>query len=126
MSNQTITYLTDVVLLTVVVQRDQGEAIINAATEVGATTGAAGYFAKGLGVRERLGLLGLAVEAEKAVISMLVSTDQQEIVIDHIYQAGKLDTPGTGYIYITPLERLALYIPQKMKDQLEKPEVSVG
>ncbi len=126
MSEKTITYLTDVALLTVVVQRDHGEAIVDAAREVGATTGAVGYFAKGLGIRERLGLLGLAIEAEKAVISMLVSTDQQETVIDHIYKAGKLDTPGMGYIHITPLEKLAVYIPQSMKEQLDKPEALVG
>ncbi len=125
MNEQTITYLTDVVMLTVVVQRDQSEVIVDAAREVGVTTGAAGYFAKGIGVRDRLGLLGLAVEVEKAVISMLVPTDHQEVVIDHIYRAGKLDAPGMGYIYATPLEKLAVYVPESMKEQLEEPEASV-
>lgn len=125
MSDRTITYLTDVVLLTVVVQRDQGPAIIDAARNVGATTGATAYFAKGIGVRERLGLLGLAVEAEKEVISLLVASDQQEVVIDHIYQEGKLDTIGMGYIYVTPLEKLAVYVPESMKEKLEEPAASV-
>jgi len=125
MSDQTITYLTDVVLLTVVVQRDKGPAIINAARTVGATTGAIAHFAKGIGIRERLGLIGLAVEVEKEVISMLVASDQQEVVIDHIYQEGKLDTPGMGYIYVTPLERLAVYVPERMKEGLKKPAASV-
>ena len=125
MSDRTITYLTDVVLLTVVVQRDQGPAIIDAARNVGATTGATAYFAKGIGVRERLGLLGLAVEVEKEVISLLVASDQQEVVMDHIYQEGKLDTAGMGYIYVTPLEKLAFYVPESMKEELEKPAASV-
>lgn len=125
MSDQTITYLTDVVLLTVVVQRDKGPAIINAARTVGATAGAIAHFAKGIGVRERLGLIGLAVEVEKEVISMLVASDQQEVVIDHIYQEGKLDTPGMGYIYVTPLERLAVYVPERLKEGLKKPAASV-
>jgi len=125
MSDRTITYLTDVVLLTVVVQRDQGPAIIDAARNVGATTGATAYFAKGIGVRERLGLLGLAVEVEKEVISLLVASDQQEVVMDHIYQEGKLDTTGMGYIYVTPLEKLAFYVPESMKEELEKPAASV-
>ena len=125
MSERTITYLTDVVMLTVVAQRGHEEDILKAARDVGATTGATSYFAKGIGIRERLGLLGLAVEVEKEVVSLLVASDQQEVVIDHIYQEGKLDTPGIGYMYVTPLEKLAVYVPESMKDELEKPAASV-
>ncbi len=126
MSDRAISYLTDVVLLTVVVQRDQGDAILKAARDVGATTGAVGHFAKGIGVRERLGLLGLAVEVEKEVISLLVSSEQRDVVVDQIYRAGKLDTPGMGYIYITPLEKVATYLPESMRERLEKSEAPVG
>ncbi len=126
MSDRKITYLTDVVMLTVVVQRGQEEVILRAARDVGATAGAAGYYAKGVGARERLGLLGLAVETEKAVINLLVSSEQQDIVLDQVYRAAKLETPGMGYIYITALEKLATYVPESLKEQLEKPEASVG
>lgn len=126
MSDPTITYLTDVVLLTVVVQRDKGEAILKAARDVGATTGAVGHYAKGIGARERLGLLGLAVEVEKDVISLLVSSEHQDVVLDHIYRESQLGTPGMGYIYSTPLEKVATYIPESLRDQLKKPEASVG
>ena len=125
MTDRTITYLTDVVLLTVVVQRGKGPAIIDAARKVGATTGAIAYFAKGVGLRERFGLLGLAVEAEKEVISLLVASDHQEIMIDYIYKEGGLDTTGMGYIYVTPLERLATYVPESMKEEFDKPAASV-
>lgn len=118
--SETITYLTDVVLLTVVVQSDKADDVLKAARDVGATTGAVGYNAKGIGVRERLGLLGLAVEVEKQVISMLVSSDQQDVVVDHIYRMAKLDTPGIGYIYITPLEKMAAYLPESVRQRLEK------
>jgi len=126
MTDRTITYLTDVALLTIVVQRDQHEAILKAARDIGATTGAVGYYAKGIGLRERLGLLGLAVEVEKDVISLLVSSEQRDAVLDHIYRAGNLDTPGKGYIYITPLEKVATYVPESMRERLEKTEASVG
>ncbi len=126
MSDRTITYLTDVVLLTVVAQRDQHEAILKAARDVGATTGAIAYYVKGIGARERLGLLGLAVETEKAVINLLVSSEQQDVVLGHIYRAGKLETPGMGYIYITTLEKLATYIPDSLRERLEKDKASVG
>ena len=73
-----------------------------------------------MGVRERLGLLGLAVDVEKQVISILVSSDQQDIVVDHIYRAAKMDTPGIGYIYCTPLEKVAIYLPESLKQRLAK------
>ncbi len=120
MSDRSITYLTDVSLLTVVVQRGQHEAILKAARDVGATAGAIGHYAKGIGARERLGVLGLAMEVEKDVISLLVSSEQQDVVLDQIYRAGKLDIPGMGYIYITPLEKVATYLPESLKDRLEK------
>ncbi len=122
--SKTITYLTDVVLLTIVVQSDRADDVLKAARDVGATTGAVGYNAKGIGVRERLGLLGLAVDVEKQVISILVSSDQQDIVVDHIYRAAKMDTPGIGYIYITPLEKVATYLPESLKQRLEKSQES--
>ncbi len=125
MSDSTITYLTDAVMITVVVQRGMEDAILQAARDVGATTGAVGYYAKGIGMRERLGMLGLAVEVEKAVISMIVPTDHQDVVIDQIYRAGKMDTPGIGYVYSTPLEKMAAFVPQSVRERMEKPEASV-
>ncbi len=125
MSDSTITYLTEAVMITVVVQRGMEEAILQAARDVGATTGAVGYYAKGIGMRERLGMLGLAVEVEKAVISMIVPTDHQDVVIDQIYRAGKMDTPGIGYVYSTPLEKMAAFVPQSVRERMEKPEASV-
>ncbi len=126
MTEQTITYLTDAVLVTVVVQRGLEEAALQAARDVGATTGAVGYFAKGSGVRERLGLLGLAVEVEKAVVHLLVPSDHQDVVIDQIFRACKFDTPGMGYIYSTPLEKVAAFVPESVRERMENPEASVN
>ena len=119
MSNHDITYLTDVSLLTCVVQTGFSDVILKAAREVGATSGAMSHRARGTGVRERLGLLGIAVEAEKEVISMLVSSEQRDLVYDTIYRAADLDVPGRGFIYITPLEKVSTYIPQSMMEQLD-------
>lgn len=118
MSEQNITYLTDVCLLTIVAQSGQSETILKAARDVGATAGAIGHHAKGVGARERLGILGLAIETEKDVISLLVSSEQRDTVLDHLYRAADLDTPGKGYIYITPLEKVAMYVPESMKTRM--------
>ena len=120
MSERNITYLTDVSLLTIVVQSGLEETILNAARDIGATIGAIGYSAKGIGIRERLGMLGIAVETEKNVISIFVSTEQRDAVLKYLFRAAGLDTPGRGYIYITPLEKVAVYVPDSVKATLEE------
>ena len=120
MSDHDITYLTDVSLLTCVVQSGLGNTILKAARDVGATAGAISHHAQGIGVRERLGLLGVAVEAEKEGISILGSSEQRDLVYDTLYRAADLDVSGRGYIFITPLEKASTYIPKSMLEQLDK------
>jgi len=120
MSERKITYLTDVSLVTIVVQSGLEETILKAARDIGATIGAINYKANGVGLRERLGVLGVAVETEKDVISLFVSTEQVEVVLDYLFRAAGLDTPGRGYIYTTPLEKVAVYVPDSVKEILEE------
>ncbi len=114
-----ITFLTDVRLITCIVQRGLGDTIVHAARDAGAQ-GATVFFAKGSGIRERLGALGVAVEVEKEVVSIVVGTEQLDAVFDNIYLAGQLDTPGMGFMYVTPLEKAATYIPQVVLEKLQK------
>jgi nitrogen regulatory protein P-II 1 len=112
-----MTYLTDVAMITCVVQTGDADVIVKAAREAGAT-GALVYHGKGIGIRERLGILGIAVDAAKDVISVLVSSEQTDIVANNIFKAGQFDTPGRGFLYITPLEKIATYIPEAVKERL--------
>lgn len=112
-----ITVLTDVALITCIVQRGAADAIIAAAQAAGAQ-GATVHFGRGSGVRERLGILGVAVEVEKEIVNIVVSTEQVDRVFDSMYLAGNLDTPGMGIMYVTPLEKAATYIPQEVLDRV--------
>ncbi len=117
MSKKEVIVLTDVSLITCIVQRGQADDIDNAAQEAGAQ-GATVYYARGSGVRERLGILGLAVEVEKEVINIVVANDQVDRVFERMYIAGNLDTPGMGFIYVTPLDKAGTYIPQEIAVKL--------
>lgn len=108
-----IVYLTDVALVTCVVAVGRADLVISAAQGMGAP-GAVVYHAQGFGPRERLGLLGIAIDAEKEVVSLLVAADYQDAVIEAIYRAAELDVPGAGMIYATPVEKMATYIPREM------------
>jgi len=101
------------------VQRGLGDTIVRAAQEAGAQ-GATIFYAKGSGVRERLGILGVAVEVEKEVVNIVVSSEQLDTVFNNIYLAGQLDTPGMGFMYVTSLEKAATYIPEVLLEQIEE------
>ena len=120
MSKREITVLTDVALVTCIVQRGAADNIITAAQEVGAQ-GATVYYARGGGVRERLGVLGLAIEVEKEVINILVATNQIDRIFEKMFIAGKLDTPGMGIMFVTHLDKAATYIPEEIVDELARP-----
>lgn len=119
MSRRSITVLTDVALITCIVQRGTADAIVRAAIEAGAQ-GATVYYAHGTGVRERLGVIGVAVEVEKEVINIVASTDQADRIFEKMYLAGKLDTPGMGFMFITPIEKAATYIPPGVLKKLSE------
>ena len=119
MSKREITVLTQVAMVTCIVQRGKADAIVEAAREVG-VQGATVYYARGSGVRERLGILGVAVEVEKEIITMVVASEMVDRVFEKIYLAGNLDTPGMGFIYVTPLDKAATYIPPSVLEKLSE------
>jgi len=121
MSKREVTVLTDVSIITCIVQRGIADTIVKAAQEAGAQ-GATIHYAHGEGVRERLGILALAVEVDKEVINVVVAKDQADRIFERMYIAGNLDTPGMGLIYLTPLDKAATYIPTEIAEKLEKEE----
>ncbi len=110
MKQREITILTGAALITCIVQRGKGDAIVQAAKEGGAQ-GATLFYAKGSGIRERLGILAVTLEAEKEVIQIVVASEQVDSILERIYLAGQLDTPGMGIAYVTPVEKAATYVP---------------
>ena len=117
--NQDITYLTDVVLITCIVALGRGDEVIRVARDLG-IGGAFVYQARGTGVRERLGLLGIAVEAEKDVVSMIAATEQRDPLMHSLYTKLGLDRPGGGVILAMPLDKIATYLPEDVRRQLQR------
>ena len=117
MSTREFTVLTDVSMITCVVQRGKAEAVVEAAQDAGAQ-GATIHFGNGSGVRERLGLLGIAVDVEKEVITILVGDDQLDRIFERKYFAAELDLPGAGIIYVTKLDKAATFVPKEIIDRV--------
>lgn len=116
--NEDIIILTDAVLITCIVQRGMADMVVKAAHKAGAH-GATVFYARGAGMRQsHLGILGIAVNTEKEVIYIVSSTDQADRIFENIFIAGKLETPGMGMIYTTPIDKMATYVPHEIAERL--------
>lgn len=112
-----IVVLTDAVLITCIVQRGAAEQAVQAARRAGAQ-GATIFYARGTGVRQKhLGVLGVTLSAEKEVIYIVAASDQADRIFEKLYTAANLDTPGMGMIFMTPLDKMATYVPQEIIDR---------
>ena len=118
MSERNITYLTNACLITCIVEMGSAEKVLEAAKNSGAQ-GATINYARGTGIREKLGLLGVTIDEQKEIIRVIVSEEQSEIVFEAMYLAGELDKPGKGIMYLSELDKVATYIPDSVIKNLK-------
>ena len=94
--------LSRLALINCVVQRGHGNDIARRALEGGGCVPSVS-FGIGTGVRNRLGLLRIAIPAEKEVVSLLVDAQDQDDVLAALIEAGRLDQPGRGFVGAYPV-----------------------
>ena len=94
--------LSPLVLVNCVVQRGHGNDIARRALELGTHVPTVN-FGIGTGVRDRVGLLRIAIPAEKEVVSLLVEPDERDDTMAALIEAGRLDQPGRGFIAAYPV-----------------------
>ena len=121
MAGRQITYLTDALMITCIVQASHADKVVKAAQNVGAQ-GATVTYARGTGMRERLGLLGVTIDEQKEMVRIIVSEEQADRVFEAMYLAGQLDKPGMGIMFMNKLNRIATYIPDEVLAEANKPE----
>lgn len=91
-------------LIVCIVQRGEADKVVKAALEKGAQ-GATIFYARGTGVRERLGILGAFIQPEKEVIIIVTHTGQTEEIFNAMVLAGRLDSPGRGFVFVQKVEK---------------------
>jgi nitrogen regulatory protein P-II 1 len=118
MSEDSMIILTDAVLITAIVQRGMADVVVRTAQEAGAQ-GATIFHAQGTGVRQkRLGVLGLTISADKEVIYIVAPADHADVIFERIFVVAKMDTPGMGIVWITPVTRMATHVPHEVAARL--------
>jgi nitrogen regulatory protein PII len=118
MKRENVTYVTEASLVSCVVPVGKGDAVLKAARDLGVGAGIV-YHGRGTGLRERLGMLGIAVEAEKEIVVMMVANERRDMIIDELFQAAEMNALAAGFIYATPVDKAALYIPEEALNQLK-------
>lgn len=91
-------------LITLIVQRKDGQRAVDAALKAGAPA-VTYYYARGTGIRQKLGMVGMFIEAEKQIILMAVPAGTADKVLDGITKTLELNKPGKGFAYIQPLDK---------------------
>ena len=91
--------------ITCIVQRGKADDVWKAAKKAGAG-GVTMHFARGMGVRERLGILGVAISPEKEVLQLVVPEQQTDTIFNAVIKAAKLDTPGMGFAFVQEVGRV--------------------
>lgn len=86
-------------LITAVVQRSHGDRVVDAALKAGAT-GVTFFYAQGSGVRQRLGVFGHLIEAEKEVMFVVTNAAQVDQVLQAVSDAGELHKAAYGFAYV--------------------------
>lgn len=96
-------------MITCIVQRGKADKVVDAALEAGAE-GATIYYARGRGVREKLGLSKWLIRPQKEVILIVTRPQETDGVFDSVVQAGQLDKKGMGFALLHKVDRAIGFI----------------
>ncbi|EXI65471.1 MAG: hypothetical protein AW08_03142 [Candidatus Accumulibacter adjunctus] len=113
-ANNELIVLTDLMLLTVIVQRGYGDLVAQVALDAG-VQGATVFHGQGTGVPQKyLGLLSLTVNTEKEIVYIVVPAEQADRLFERVFVSAKMDTPGMGILWLSRLEKMATYVPHEV------------
>lgn len=93
-------------LIVTIVNKGVSERIVKASKEAGAEGGTI-VFGRGTGIHETKTMLGIPIEPEKEIILTAVPRVRTERVLAAIVQAGELDKPATGVVFVLELKQIA-------------------
>lgn len=95
-------------LITIVVQRKDGQRAIDSALKHGAP-GVTSFYGRGTGVRQKLSMFGLFIEAEKQVLLIAVPSGKADKILESVAKDLELDKPGKGFAYVQTIGRVYGY-----------------
>ncbi len=90
--------------ITVIVDKGNGENVIDAATSAGSRGGTI-INARGSGIHETQRVFGIEIEPEKEIVLIIAKTESVDGIVTTIAEKLELDKPGNGILYIQKLNK---------------------
>lgn len=87
-----------------IMKRGQGDTVARIALDTGTCVPAI-HFGTGTGVRDKMGLLRITIPPEKEIIHAFPTTHEADHILEMMIDAGRLDQPGSGFIYSFPIKK---------------------
>ncbi len=87
-----------------IVQPEQTDVISRAALQAG-SHGPIIHYCEGRGLRDRLGWLKITKKNAKEVLVVVVDNADADAVAEAMVAAGRIDTPGRGFLYRMPVQK---------------------
>jgi hypothetical protein len=95
--------------LTIICQKKDEKKIVEAAVAAGAP-GVTCLDGRGTGVRQKLGLMGSIVEAEKAILLLALPVAITPAVVKAVNEAASLNKPGNGFMCVQKAQQILGYL----------------
>ncbi len=87
-----------------IMKRGQGDTVARIALDTGTCVPAI-HFGTGTGIRDKMGLLRITIPPEKEIIHAYPTTHEADHILEMMIDAGRLDQPGSGFIYSFPVKK---------------------
>ncbi|MFP4039277.1 MAG: hypothetical protein ACLFS7_01940 [Desulfosudaceae bacterium] len=87
-----------------IMKRGQGDKVARIALDTGTCVPAV-HFGTGTGVRDKMGLLRITIPPEKEIIHAFPTFHEADHIMEMMIEAGRLDQPGSGFIYSFPVKK---------------------
>ena len=105
--------MSDMRLITCIVQKGKGDGVIRAAMKAGAQ-GATSLTGKGTGIRQSL---GISIIPEKDIVFIVTKGKQTLVVFEAMKKSGNLlESAGQGFIYATKIENAFGFLEDYQKE----------
>jgi nitrogen regulatory protein PII len=91
-------------LITVIVDKDKGEDVIEAATKAGSKGGTI-INGRGSGIHETSKLFSMQIEPEKEIVLILSEIERTDAIVSTIREQLEIEKPGNGIIYVQDVNR---------------------
>lgn len=91
-------------LITVIVDNDKGEDVIEAATKAGSKGGTI-INGRGSGIHETSKLFSMQIEPEKEIVLILSEIERTDAIVSTIREQLEIEKPGNGIIYVQDVNR---------------------